>query len=181
MRLLLATAVVFGLLVAMMMLLGVGTLTIGGVSEGGADYKPVEAQRPMPSQKAEQLIERPNSDEHKSASRHHPSTEHSKRRTEIPLHYHTKSVGSVAHTHKESDKMPLHESKPRTTQQFNPDRQSDQALTSQDELTEADYEDLVKETIASDPPQEKGERREWAMHTGWGRKEQIFTAAHSHV
>lgn len=40
-----------------------------------------------------------------------------------------------------------------------------------------DGEKLVQEVIAENPVEEKGEREEWALHFGIGRKEDIHVAA----
>ncbi len=42
-------------------------------------------------------------------------------------------------------------------------------MASNDEL-----DDLVREVIEENPPEEQGVRPEWAEHVGWHRKENIF-------
>jgi len=45
--------------------------------------------------------------------------------------------------------------------------------TPEPELSETDYDDLIRETVADHPAEDRGERTEWNQHTGWGRKEDI--------
>jgi len=44
-----------------------------------------------------------------------------------------------------------------------------------EEKIDDDEEKLVREVIAENPVEEKGERSEWSEHIGWHRKEDIFS------